>query len=249
MKFLRTLLTPLAALLLASPLAAQIVEGKVLDRATGQPVDEAMVEILRSNGRAASRTRTDAQGNFIVTVMEAGEYRIRASRVGYQTSTSLPLDVELRQTVRADMQISRSEVVLDPLIVTARSTPPRSRTLDREDFYARERRGFGRFITSHEISRMSTTATTSIFSTVAGVRVVPAGGSRYAIVISRGSDCAPRILVDNMPVQTTDLNDVIRPEHIAGIEVYRGASEIPARWLSLRNSCGLVLIWSNAADG
>src|ERR1700741_594986 len=131
MKLLRTLLTPLAALLLASPLAAQIVEGKVIDRANGMGVGEASVEILRENGRAASRTRTDSLGNFFLAVVEAGQYRIRASRVGYQTSTSLPVEVEARQTVRADMQISRSEVVLDPLVVTARSAPPRSRTLER----------------------------------------------------------------------------------------------------------------------
>lgn len=251
MKSLRTLLPVLPALLAAAPLGAQTIAGKVLDRTTGQPVNEATIEALRgsSGDRVAARARSDAQGNFVIVLEDEGQFRIRARRVGYQPSTSLPVQVERRQTVQAEVRISSSEVVLDPLTVTARSVPPRNPRLDREGFYQRERIGFGRFLTRHEIGNMVVTETSTIFRTVPGVQLVPAGGTHYALVLSRGGDnCVPRVLVDLLPIPSTELDTFVRPDHIAGIEVYRGASEIPGRFLGQRNACGLVVIWTDGGE-
>lgn len=245
MKFLRTLIPAVLALLAAPPLAAQTIAGKVLDRATGQPVNEATIEALRANDRVAARARSDAQGNFVLTLDSEGEYRIRARRVGYQPSTSLPVPVAMRQTVQTEIRISSSEVVLDPLTVTARSEPPRSPRLDREGFYQRERMGFGRFLTRHELQNMVVTETTTIFRTVPGVRLIPTGGTRYALVISRGGvQCVPRVMVDNLTIPASEIDTMVRPEQIAGIEVYRGATEIPGRFVGQHNGCGLIVIWT-----
>ncbi|HEX8697191.1 MAG TPA: TonB-dependent receptor [Longimicrobium sp.] len=249
MKSLRTLLPALLATLAAAPLAAQTIAGKVLDRATGQPVNEATVEALRANDRVAARARSDAQGNFVIVLDDEGEYRIRARRVGYQPSTSLPVPVERRQTVQTELRISSSEVVLDPLTVTARSTPARSARLDREGFYQRERTGFGRFLTRHEIGNMVVTETSTIFRTVPGVQLVPTGGTHYALVLSRGGvTCVPRVMVDMLTIPASEIDTFVRPEHIAGIEVYRGPTEIPGRFMGQRNGCGLVVIWTEVPE-
>jgi TonB-dependent receptor-like protein len=197
----------------------------------------------------AERTRSDAQGNFVIVLDDEGEYRVRARRVGYQASTSLPVRVERRQTVQTELRISSNEVVLDPLTVTARSAPPRSTRLDREGFYERERMGFGRFLTRYELRNMAVTETTTIFRTIPGVQVVPMGGTRYSIVISRGGmSCAPRVMVDNLTIPASEIDTFVRAEHIAGIEVYRGPTEIPARYMGQRNGCGLIVIWTEVPE-
>ena len=248
MKSIRTLAPLLLALAAAAPLSAQMLEGTVLDQANNQPVAEAHVEALRPNGRVAARARTDTAGHFLLQLREAGDYRIRTSRVGYRTATSLPLRVELRQTVAANVQISTSEVVLDPLTVTARSVPPRAPRLDREGFYEREQRGSGHFLTRYEIDQANATESSEIFRTVPGIRLLPAGGAHYRIALSRGGDdCQPRLVVDNLPIATDELDSFVRPEQIAGIEVYRGPSETPARWRGMPGvACGLIVVWTQA---
>jgi hypothetical protein len=40
-----------------------------------------------------------------------------------------------------------------------------------------------------------------------------------------------------------DIN-TIRPDHIAGIEVYTSAVQIPAKYNRTANGCGVVLVWT-----
>lgn len=247
MKSIRTLFAALLALLAAAPLHAQMIGIRVLDRTTDQPVPEVMVEALRANGRSAVRVRTDAQGYAVLELPEPGEWRVRASRVGYQAATSSAVTVELRQTIETQLRISNSEVVLDPLTVTARTEPPRITGLEREGFYERERRGFGKFLTQYEVQRLLSTEATNIFRNVPGLRVVPAG-NRSVITVSRGSqECLPKLVLDNMPTPITDIDTFVRPEQITGIEVYRGSNEIPARWMTHHNGCGLIVVWTTAS--
>ena len=249
MKHGRTvLLAALAALCWASPAAAQVIFGKVLDATTGQPVAEATVEALRENNRPAGRVRSQADGTFVLEI-QAGSYRLQAARVGYQTTTSQPMTIEMREQIQLDLRISTSEVLLDPLTVTTRTAPPRIPSLERNGFYERERQGIGAFLTREEIVRRNPLNVTDIFRGVSGIRVVPAGGTRYVITMIRsGRECVPRMFLDNMPMSAAEMETMLRPEHIAAIEVYRGASEIPARYGGNRSSCGVVLIWTRIGD-
>lgn len=246
MKSLRTVLFALLAAAAASPLPAQVIGGKVLDRASGQPVPEVTVEaVATSNNRVVERARTDATGYYVLQLPEAGDYRLRARRVGYQTATTDPVSVDLRETLETEIQIATDQVVLAPLTVRARAQPPRSLTLEREGFYDRERRGFGRFITQHEISSMVVLETSSVFRSIPGVELVPVGGNKFAVAIARGvQKCMPRLVIDDLPAASSDVDNFVRPREIAGIEVYRGGSEVPGRWQGLRNPCGLIVIWT-----
>jgi len=246
MKSIRTLFLALLALLAAAPLQAQVVGVRVLDRTTEQPIPEVMVEALRANGRSVSRARTDREGYAVLELPEGGEWRVRASRVGYQAATSTPVTVELRQTIETVVRISSSEVVLDPLTVTARTQPPRNNALDREGFYERERRGFGKFLTEYEVQRLLSNEASNIFRNVPGLRVV-ANGNRSIVTVSRGTqECIPKMIVDNMPTTAGELDSMVRPEQITGIEVYRGSNEIPSRWNGQANGCGLIVVWTIA---
>lgn len=249
MKLGRTvLLAAAAALCWASPAAAQVIFGKVLDASSGQPVPEVTVEALRENNRPAARVRSQPDGTFVLEI-PAGSYRLQAARVGYQTTVSQPVALEMREQLQLDMRISSTEVLLDPVTVTTRTAPPRIPSLERNGFYERERQGIGVFVTREDIVRRNPLNVTDIFRGVTGIRVVPAGGTRNVITMIRsGRECIPRMFLDNMPMSAAEMENMLRPEHIAAIEVYRGASEIPARYGGTRSSCGVVLVWTRVGD-
>jgi hypothetical protein len=244
------LLLTAAALLLAQPLSAQIFGGRVIDKASGQPIKDATVEMMNESNRVVARARSDGDGFVAFELRQPGAYRVRTSRIGYTTHTSQALTIELRQTVQVDIPMSTGEVTLDSLTVIGRSAPPRRSELDREGFYDRERQGFGRFITAHDIQQRMAMQTSEIFRTVPGMTLIPTGGTRYRIAVTRGGDnCSPSVILDNMPINVTDeLDDLVKPQDIAGVEVYRGASEVPGRFLGNRNNCGLVVIWTKRGE-
>jgi len=238
-----------AALLLANPLSAQIFGGRVIDKKSGQPLKDARVEMLNDNNRVVARASSDGDGFVSFELRQPGTYRVRTSREGYTTHTSQGLSIDLRQTVQVDIPLTlvgEGEVTIDTLSVIGRAQPRRLSELDREGFYDRERTGFGKFITAEDISQRMAIQTTEIFRTVPGMALVPLGQSRYRLSVTRGGDnCSPSIVLDNMPMTTSDdLDDLVKPQDIAGVEVYRGASEVPGRFMGNRNNCGLVVIWT-----
>jgi hypothetical protein len=239
-----------AALLLGSPLSAQILGGRVMDKTSNEPIPEAVVEVLNAGGRSVHRTRSDRDGFFVFELREEGEYKLRTSRVGYQTVTSEGVRVENRQTVQVEIHISTGEVALEPLRVTARTQPPRSGFLEREGFYDRERSGFGLFLTPHELAlKGAATQTSELFRGVPGVNLTPVGGSRYRINMTRsGGACPPRVLLDGNPVADSDVDNFVEPQDVAGIEIYRGPSEVPGRWMGQRSACGLIVIWTKHGE-
>ncbi len=239
-----------AALLLGSPLSAQILGGRVMDKTSNEPIPEAVVEVLNPTGRSIHRTRSDRDGFFVFELREEGEYKLRTSRVGYQPVTSEGVRVENRQTVQVEIHIATGEVALEPLRVTARTQPPRSGFLEREGFYDRERGAFGIFLTPHELSQKSAASQTSeLFRGLPGVNLTPVGNSRYRINMTRsGGACPPRVLLDGNPVADSDVDNFVEPQDVAGIEIYRGPSEVPGRWTGQRSSCGLIVIWTKHGE-
>jgi hypothetical protein len=80
-------LLPLVGML-AAPLSAQVVRGKVLDAASGEPVPQAEVTATSLEGRGAGRARTGADGAFILDLRAPGTFRLRAERAGYRPTTT-----------------------------------------------------------------------------------------------------------------------------------------------------------------
>ena len=57
--------------------------------------------------------------------------------------------------------------------------------------------------------------------------------------------CLPDVYLDGIPQPGADeLDDIIMPFDIEGIEVYRSASEVPARYTTAGANCGVILLWS-----
>jgi hypothetical protein len=240
----------LPALLLSAALHAQMFAGTVKDRSGEGAVKQATVEALAANDRVVARARSGDDGAFVLRLRDAGEFRLRVQRLGYRTATSSAVAVASLQTVHVELRISTAELALDPLTVTGHTETPRDPRLDREGFYGRQQMHVGSFVTREQLDRRRPLHSTEALRGIPGVRLQALGGTTHSVALMTRKDggCVPLLLVDNIVMPGDELDLQIVPQDIAGIEVYRGTSEIPGRYISLASTCGLIVVWSRDGE-
>lgn len=240
----------LLALSAASTVEAQVIRGRLLDHASDLPVAGAAVVLVSPGGVDLERVITDTVGHFTMTTPGPGRYEFRAQRVGYETVTSPPLRLERADTVHVDVHIATDAVPLAPLTVTAaRRAPIRDRRLD--EFYDRQRRGFGTFFGPEEIDALRPPAVSTLLHHAAGVNV---RYSRSGSVVTmqnrfrRTTDCIPTIMVDghrfpgdpDLPV-----DNLVSTIDLRAVEVYRASQVPPDLSLPMNSQCGVIVIWTD----
>jgi outer membrane receptor for ferrienterochelin and colicin len=142
--------------------------------------------------------------------------------------------------------------LLAPLEVTARSSL-RARMLD--GFEHRRTATPGVFFTQEDVEKRRPGYVTDLLATVPGVRLLSSGrGSRRTVVMGRAPgnpDCPAQVYVDGLLMNRDRefaIDDVVSPQAVHGIEVYRGISTVPADFLSPAATCGVVVIWTRRSD-
>jgi hypothetical protein len=117
-------------------------EGTVTNSATGDPVENAGVEIINVETGISIPKTTDARGRFYQGLLRPGVYRIRISMPGFQ-----PREVEQRLNIARTGEVVPVPVTLDPL--TAVAAPPApvtaADTQVRSDINTRDARRSGSF--------------------------------------------------------------------------------------------------------
>jgi hypothetical protein len=193
---------------------------------------------------------TDEQGRFRVRVRDPGAHQLRADRVGYQRSTSPSLMVMPDDTLRVELRMSTSTVVLAPLTVVASS-----RTLMRDDQLAefewrREHKPFGRFLGPDELRRINPFYASDALRQVPFVQVHQQRWDRTVTLRGRqGGRCLPTVYVDGHYVAVDSeiqLDDWVRGTSLAGVEVYENAVHAPAEFSprSSNYACGVIVLWT-----
>jgi hypothetical protein len=240
----------LLALLLVGPVGAQEppatdttvenpgrVLGRVDDRETGKPVGTARIRLLAiSGGARVGGQESDSAGFFSFPEVEAGEYRIQVTRLGYREIADT-LEIPAHGETRVEISMVPDAVDLEPLVVTA---------VQREPGFLRELRarrelGFGHFVTREEIEAQNPSRVTDLLRRMPGIRVVPGSQFRDDAVLMRGR-CRPRLWIDGVPVWSEmSIDQVLVPVEVEAIEVYSAAT-IPPRFG--RNACGVVVVWT-----
>jgi len=237
MNLKRLIWTPAAALaalgvLLASPGLAEaqqgIVTGQVLDARSGQPVVSGQVSVVGTQ----LGTLTDREGNFRIANVAAGEQQIRATFIGYRTSTQT-VNVVAGQPVTVNFRLEQSAIALDEVLVTG--------TAGRQ-----ERRAQAASVSSIDVSALTelapvTSVTNILQGRTTGVSITQTSGTagtgqrirlRGAASISLSNE--PIVIVDGVRLDSrisqiygvggqvsSRLND-IAPEDIESIEIVKG---------------------------
>jgi hypothetical protein len=213
----------------------------LLDASTGQPLVSGTLALLTADSTVATQALTDSAGNFVLRAPAKGSYHLRGERIGYRTAVTPPLELESDDTLRVEFRLSVDAVELNPITVMSYSRRP-SGPLG--GFYERaRRRAFGSFITREDIEQRHPIQTTDLLRTIPGVQLTPSRfGGRYNV---RMRGCVPRVYLDGVVIRMAGLtiDDLVHPNELEGIEVYRSAAEVPGEFTSF-GGCGAIALWT-----
>src|SRR5262249_9763513 len=143
-----------------------------------------------------------------------------------------------------EFRLTSLKIMLDTMRVKA------SRLYSADGFEERRKRGFGVFFYSAEVNRIHAFEATALLKTINGVRIVGAGIKERILMESANKYCEPTIVVDGVQLQeftAADLNGLVMPEEIVGMEVYRSPGSVPVQFKGMSHDsmlCGAVVVWT-----
>ncbi len=215
------------------------LSGRVTSAAAGKPLAAAQVGIV-----GGSQTRTNERGEWTLSDAPAGTRMLEIRAIGYYPERVAVNVVPGAAPIRTSL--STLKAILETIRVSA-NRPLFVR--DRNGFQQRARTGAGRYLDSAHIAIQSATLTSDIFRHLPGFHVQrDADGFNNQILQNNPlGACLPTIFVDGrfLPFTADDLDDWIRPDKIASIEVYTEVNTPPQfREFSRMDACGSIVIWS-----
>jgi len=234
----RSLFALLVVALPAAQLAAQdaprlatgSVHGRVLDQRGTRALAGVAVTLEPGDHHATS----DDRGRFLIQGLDAGSYALRLDAAGHGVrEDSVTLDQGEAVDVTARFRANSADQ--QPIEWFIRLVG-----LERSGFYERRDTQSGIFLTGQDIERQRPRRTSDLFQRMSGLIVEVDGPDRRTIRVVRGVSCMPDLLLDGQRLGAVGV-DVLRPEEIAGIEVYLGATA-PMRYRT--STCGVVVLWS-----
>lgn len=256
MRLLRTCALLVGVIFLYSPtsLAAQAaMTGIVREDSSGRPLEG--VEVL-ING-TAHRVVTGANGRYQLEGLQPGIFQVVFRTVGH---IPVRMDVLLTagETTRANATLVRSDVVLDPIVVTGE--PMADVGLAGPGFEERRKMGFGRFVLPEEMRRSEHMGLHDVLRRQ-GVNVM-LQDSRWIPMhptsrdLLGAPDCQMSVYLDGILVHKggrigastvdgdLDLRRGFDISALTAIEIYSRAAQVPIEFSGAQASCGVVVLWS-----
>ena len=211
------------------------LSGVVRD-ANGRPVPRATVSVRGAAGSA----QTSEEGTFSLGNLPAGTRAVQVRAIGYEPR-SVAVRLASARAATASLVLDKRVDVLAPVTVVGK---PSRASKEMTGFQQRRQHGIGTYLTRADIEQRSPIGMTDVLRTVSGLQVTPGSAGRYRL-LGRGG-CAPVVFVDGVQVfdGATDLDAIVQPHDVLGVEVYRGGSSVPAQFMTGSNSCATVVIWT-----
>ena len=211
----------------ADQLSAQVIIGQVFDETTSTAVRAAEVQLVDGNKQLRARALTDSAGWFRLIAPVPGHYRVQASSLGYAKLETVQVNLEKGVELHLELRLSSMAVPHEPLRIVARR-PYRLGRLS--EYYDRaqwtRKTGLGRVLMRDDIERMGGVSLSSLLNTTP-TRI----------------GCQMTYMLDGLSIPLNELDSLIRPEDVEGIEIYKGFTQIPPQYIT-RAACGLVLVWT-----
>ena len=221
---------------------AQVVQGRLMDAETGEPVSNGTVALRSGLGTVVTRTEADSVGAYSLTAPRPGMYSLMATALGYQPTSTLQFEVGAEGVTPVDVRLEPEPIELDSLNVEAerqRIIPH----LEKQGFYKRMDDGFGQFITPQEIEERNPRYFRDLFRDIPGLQI-DAGG-RVTRWPPRCRGGTPVIWMDGIRLNsTTELGQAFSIGDIEAVEVYIGAARVPLEYGGIDGQC-VMLIWTN----
>lgn len=217
--------------------AQATIRGRVIDSEVGDPLPGAVVSI-----RGVSSTLiTDTLGRFEAVGLSPGDAAINIELIGY-TPGLFRIHLAASDKVDQDFPLDFSGHKLANVVVQARAERLMSRYVD---FERRRERGLGAYFRWDELKQKSYNSVGDALRTVRGVRI-RCNQQTYECFAAmvRSPQCPPTWWIDGVEVNSFHENTPIRD--VYGIEIYRGAGEIPGEFSGSNAGCGVIVMWTKS---
>ena len=221
----------------ASALAQGALRGKVIDSEMGTPLAGATVQI----GKGGPVVRTDSGGQFLAQNVTPGITAIEIKQIGFEPGT---FDIRIPDSgvVQGVFPLDFNGYLLPAVVVEARAVALMPRYTD---FERRRNLRMGAYLRWDELKKQGYSSIGDALRTVRGVRM-QCDQQRFECFayMARTPQCQPTWYIDGVEVhsfhENTPINDVY------GIEIYRGAGEIPGEFGGSNAACGVIVVWTKS---
>lgn len=227
--------------------ASARLAGRVVT-AAGDPIVGAQLSLWGHPGEV----RTNESGVFAFPAVPGGSSTLDVRSVGFEPVRG-PVDLRTGagQSNTVEIVLARAATKLAPVTILDRRV---SSVLVRSGFESRRKGGFGRFIDSEELDKMVVVNASEAIGRFPGMFLKTASrGARVFMRDPYGLICAPVVWVDGSPYSpkaaadvdgVVDIDLLVVPGQIAGIEIYRRAAQAPLQFAGTTPSaCGVIVIW------
>jgi len=212
-------------------LGQMTLHGTVRRAGTGQPIRGARV--MLTDGPS---TTTDERGEWALKEAPAGTRMLEVSAVGLYPERR-PVNV-VADAPPIHIAMNTLRAVLDTVTIRA------VRLADMRNFEGRRRGGSGRFLGPRDMMRHRGKEMTDILRMQPGLQVQRKPDGSTGVYIRGTHICEAELYIDGHYISTTsDLDAWIRPERVAGMEIYSGTMT-PAQFQRPLSSCGSIVIWT-----
>ncbi|HEV2145796.1 MAG TPA: carboxypeptidase regulatory-like domain-containing protein [Longimicrobiaceae bacterium] len=212
-------------------------------QASGSPVMGARVTVV---GTGISGT-TDTRGTLRMVGVPSGVQTVEVRRLGYATRLKL-VSLEPGRSAALDFSLEVEAIPVAAIRVEAKARDWGAEYLEAAGFARRRRIGLGSFITRADLERRNPTFLSDALRTVPGIHFQPNGirGDAYVTMVrsSGGPPCPIQYYVDGTLIGPGFNIDEIRATDVQGLEVYRGASQVPPEFNRRTAACGVIAVWT-----
>ncbi|HXX24310.1 MAG TPA: TonB-dependent receptor plug domain-containing protein, partial [Terriglobia bacterium] len=203
---------------IAEAKAAGTIQGKVVDP-LGAVVPGADVVLLQ-NGKAVSSTKSDQEGNFAFTPVEAGQYLVRVTAPGFTTQDSSAVNLAEARTVNLEVALQVGALRQQIVVSDTGTSLPESQV--------------GSSVTvldQSQLDAFNKLDLLDVLRQVPGLAVLQTGerGGTVSIFARGGNSNFNKVLIDGIPAN--DIGGEFEFANLSAsganqVEVFRGANSV-----------------------
>jgi hypothetical protein len=244
---------------------AQTVRGVIVDGASGLPVSNVAVALLDDAGASQPPTRSDTLGAFILHAPRMGQWRVRATRIGYAPAESESLKLGAGSLVVVRLRLLAVARQLSPVEIVERRKLNARELMSTLGFDLRAARGYGQRLDTADLARYKYDLISDIIATRFGAFVffeTDETGQQKLRIRRAGAGCDPELYIDGNYHSGAAFDMTMMPsltaDQLYGVEVYVGDVlppslggffgttyvKVPGR--KVPEVCGTVAIWTKA---
>jgi hypothetical protein len=229
--------------------SGQVIQGYVLEDSTRVEVAHASVSLLRSDS-VLKVTSTDSEGWFSFTLSDPGTYNLKASRLGYETTTTSPINAGPSDILTVEFVLRAKPVPMEPIVVIAGRGRGSSRFYERMETW-----GKGIFMTPSMIDSINPRHPADVLRGQEETWLSWQQG-RWTLVprirTYLGNGCVNYVLDGRRidpdlwgPVWTESPLSWISGKDVIAVEFYRYVGEAPPELRRFARDCGLLVFWTS----